>query len=384
VLVLSGGGVPLQTNTICPLPGRAVRNNLGTYYFGGSFDGTQNFGGITLVGGWTNNNGNYSPGWPTCYIATYAANGSLLWVTSFGPQSANNQLTDLKLDPSGGLYAGYWSSSHGNLVAHLSNTGAFDWSWAQPNSQYAPGGLIKLGGVTTSNCCVLTLMNDQFLTMNRLDRSGIATALGQYPLQLQTIYVLAGEANSEPVIDNLGSPFQVGRCFSPDNFSCSAQWLRKCGVGTDLSDREVTPDAQWMLGRDAQSNVYLAGNNGMLAQYSNGGDLAWSNNFAGACLSMVTDGSGNRFVSFADGGVARLGADSAAQTSFAIAGGTPATGVQLKLTSQMQQVWQIEVSTNLTSWKVLGTVTNTSGSLQFSDPSTRTARARFYRAVPLP
>ena len=45
-------GVPTQTNTICPVDGIARRDAAGNFYFGGNFDGTQNFGGITLVGGW--------------------------------------------------------------------------------------------------------------------------------------------------------------------------------------------------------------------------------------------------------------------------------------------------------------------------------------------
>src|SRR5262249_46513856 len=114
-------------------------------------------------------------------------------------------------------------------------------------------------------------------------------------------------------IDDQGNAFQVGRCFDPINPQCSPQLLRKCAAGTDLWDREVTPDAQAILARDGQSNVYLAGSNGMLAQYSNTGDLVWSNNFARASLSMTTDGSGNGFVSFTDGAVVRLQSDGTAQ-----------------------------------------------------------------------
>src|SRR5439155_1495846 len=91
VFVLNGNGAVLQTNGICPIPGIARRDSAGNYYFSGSFDGTQNFGGITLVGGWTNNNGQYSPGWPTCYLAKYAGNGSLQWVTGFGQHATRNQ-----------------------------------------------------------------------------------------------------------------------------------------------------------------------------------------------------------------------------------------------------------------------------------------------------
>src|SRR2546425_326830 len=55
---LSGGGVPVQTNTLCSVTnGLARRDVSGNFYLAGSFDGPQDFGGITLVGGWTNYGG---------------------------------------------------------------------------------------------------------------------------------------------------------------------------------------------------------------------------------------------------------------------------------------------------------------------------------------
>jgi hypothetical protein len=45
VIKLSADGQPLQTNAICPLPGLAQRDSPGNFYFTGSFDGTQDFGG---------------------------------------------------------------------------------------------------------------------------------------------------------------------------------------------------------------------------------------------------------------------------------------------------------------------------------------------------
>ena len=49
VITLSPSGVPFQTNTICPVAASfAERDVAGNFYFAGSFDGTQDFGGITL------------------------------------------------------------------------------------------------------------------------------------------------------------------------------------------------------------------------------------------------------------------------------------------------------------------------------------------------
>src|SRR5262249_6043863 len=106
VIELTSEGVPVQTNAICPLPGVVRRDNTGNFYFGGSFDGTQDFGGITLVGGWINDVNYHPPRWvpgyPTCYLAKYGPGGSLQWVVSFGAAAQVNQLTDLMLESGGG------------------------------------------------------------------------------------------------------------------------------------------------------------------------------------------------------------------------------------------------------------------------------------------
>ncbi|MGH7972116.1 MAG: hypothetical protein ACREIC_25665, partial [Limisphaerales bacterium] len=130
--------------------------------------------------------------------------------------------------------------------------------------------------------------------------------LGAFPLQ----WTAPDSTNSKPVIDSLASVFEVGICFSPTNPGCSAQVLRKCGPGsTEIWSEEVSPDAQWALASDSGSHAYVGGDNGMLAQFDSSGTLVWSNNFATPCQRMVVDVSGNRFLSFTDGSVARLQGD---------------------------------------------------------------------------
>src|ERR1700722_6397020 len=51
VIILNSSGALIQSNSICPIPGIAQRDASGNYYFAGSFAKTQDFGGITLVGG---------------------------------------------------------------------------------------------------------------------------------------------------------------------------------------------------------------------------------------------------------------------------------------------------------------------------------------------
>ena len=381
VVLLNGNGAVLQTNQICPIPGMAKRDASGNYYFSGSFDGTQNFGGITLVGGWINNiNFNpprHAPGYPTLYVAKYASNGVLQWATNFGVVAQANKFTDLELDPGGGVYAGYTTIQNGHYVTHVSSTGGVDWTWNEPSTGFGNGLAIKLGAATPSNCFILSIRNFGS-AIRSLDRLGNATAYGQNPPFL--LNRTENYSDGEPVTDNLGRPYQVGRCLEPNG--CTAQLLRLLAAGSDVWVREVTPAAEAILARDPAGNVYLAGPNGMLAEHSGSGDVVWSNNFASACNTMVVDPAANRFVSFDDGRVGRLEGLGTSGSGFSIMDAGSAAG--LSLVSAPQLAWRIEASSNLTSWWVLGTVTNSGGRLDFKDPSVATARTRFYRAVPVP
>src|SRR5262249_24563670 len=109
-------GVAQQTNTICPLPGLARRDSAGNYYYSGLLDGTQNFGGITLVGGMFDqfNRGAWIPGHPSGYVAKYGANGQLQGAALFASlvppyYFLTNAISDLLPDAVGGCYISYFS-----------------------------------------------------------------------------------------------------------------------------------------------------------------------------------------------------------------------------------------------------------------------------------
>src|SRR6266853_386035 len=97
VIELNGSGVPLQTNSFCPLPGFAQRDAAGNIYFAGAFPLPCQFCTVTPVdfGGVTLSNGLF-------YIAKYNSEGSLIWAREFGPHmssfmrqaSANDFRTD--------------------------------------------------------------------------------------------------------------------------------------------------------------------------------------------------------------------------------------------------------------------------------------------------
>ena len=55
--------------------------------------------------------------------------------------------------------------------------------------------------------------------------------------------------------------------------------------------------------------------------------------------------------------------------------------LQLRLTGSLGLAYEIQASTNLSAWTSLGTITNTSRTMQFVDPTAANQPQRFYRAV---
>jgi hypothetical protein len=303
VIRLNGNGVPLETNTICPLPGVAQRDAAGNFYFAGSFDGTQNFGGITLVGGCTNcAGGEWSPGWPSGFLAKYSGAGVLQWVFRFGPNGLVNEISSLALDSANNIYVGYGSSGKGT-VATFNSSGS---QLTNPTLDSFNGVsfALKIGATTSSNCSFFLFRYSGEAFAGRVNLSGDVSWAGTYPLRWRSYQ----SSNAVPAIDDLAQLFEVGMCFNPlDPPSCTTQNLRKYSPsGAEVFSRDVMSEAHWTLARDAQSNVYVAGTNSMLAKYDSAGSSVWSNNFSRQIISMLVDDSGNRFVSFADGGVARI------------------------------------------------------------------------------
>ncbi|MBI3876052.1 MAG: hypothetical protein HY300_08885 [Verrucomicrobia bacterium] len=56
----------------------------------------------------------------------------------------------------------------------------------------------------------------------------------------------------------------------------------------------------------------------------------------------------------------------------------------LNFSGEPGRVYNIEASTNLVSWTVIATVTNSFGTTPVLDPNTLGLRYRFYRAIILP
>lgn len=303
VIKLDANGVPLQTNTICPLPGFAQRDATGNYYFAGNFDGTQNFGGITLVGGWTNwpSPGRWTAGYPTHFVAKYDGAGVLQWVTSFGPQGqTENQITDVLLDGAGGIFIAHVRS--GGLLTRLSATGQIVWSLGGDGGGDPLFLGNKLGGLTSSNFYALGF-GGAGINAVRINFAGQNAGLPSavfFPMSFTSPAVM----NGKPVIDDLDRVFLAGK-------TNGQQVLRKYDPSNSLTwSRANTNGEQWSLARDAAGFVYFGTTNGGLIRYDTDGNQIWGATYNQTnVVGMLVDPSGNRFVRFANNTMARLGPD---------------------------------------------------------------------------
>ncbi len=315
VIVINPSGIPVSTNVICPIPGVAQRDALGNYYFAGNFEGTQNFGGITLVGGWTNSPapGGWSPGYATHFIAKYNSAGVLQWVKSFGQQAqTQNKFQDFVVDASGGVHLGHLGfgfNSGSPAITRFDPSGVFLSSFVGGSGFNIS---MRVGSLTTSNIA-FTRVNSALVEVagSRVSQAGVFSSwpAGGTPW---TKYVSSDATNGRPVMDNQGRIFQAGICGDPGCGNVAV--LRKFAFdGTPVWTVNIANHEQWVLQRDNQENVYLAGTNGLFSKFDVNGSLLWTTNYAKRGANMVVDAAGNRFVQFTDGSVARLAGDFAPQ-----------------------------------------------------------------------
>ena len=355
VIQLSATGVPLQTNAICPLPGIAQRNAAGDYYFAGNFDGTQNFGGITLIGGWTNwpNPGQWSPGLPTHYVAKYSSSGSLQWVKSFGAQASTvNRLTDLVVDAAGGVIAGH--STPGNLglpaglATRFDSAGNLQWS-----INVGRGIAAKLGGLTTTNLHYLTSYTYDYHFAGRIDFNG--NIIGFTPTAFLQIFSSSSSetTNAKPVVDDGARLFVTGSIITNGGMQNIISKFGPDGAVVWMTPNNIND--QWSLAGDAAQSVYCSAANGSFIKYDVDGNQIWVTNHPSAIIRMLVDASGNRFVGFANGTIARLNPEpppQAPEILIAPQGRTVFTGTNVTLsvsasgTAPLRYFWQLN-GTNL-------------------------------------
>lgn len=375
VIKLSPSGDVIQTNSICPKPGVAQMDAAGNYYFAGNFDGTQNFGGITLVGGWTNYpipTPHYIPGYPTHFVAKYNSAGVLQWAKSFGQMGqTGNDLKDIILDSTSGVFAahlGTASSPSVRVYTRMDSSGNILWSQSPSG-----GGLstthVRLGGLTSSNFAFLYYNSGVHVARKDLSGNNVGlTSEALYPMNLNSSDVL----NGVPVLDNLANVFIAGRT----NPSTGNQLLRKFDVaGTLLWSKIVNHGEQWSLARDASETFYFGSVSNILIRYDANGNELWTTNYNKKAVRMIVHSSGNRFVGFSDGTIARLQTDATPQPPSIITDpqnqivqlGTIATfssdvGGSPTLYYQWQKDGTNLVGSTLTNHTITGVTTNHIGS----------------------
>lgn len=304
VVVLNSAGVSVQTNSICPLPALAQRDASGNYYFFGRFDGTQNFGGITLVGGWTNNSPpyTYQPGWPTCFLAKYASNGVLQWVTSFGLQGVRNYADDFVLNPDGSLTMGYDTVNYGYL-ALFSASGSNVWQatlWSVPTGGGGYPGAVKVGPINGTNGTYLSYNpNSGFIAGGFYSPSGTITQLTTGPVAFLTT-----GANSRPLRGTSNDIIIPGLTAPPDFTPILTKWNSQ---GEEFSETLNTTEP-WQLLTDAQANIYIGWSNN-LSKYTQNGTVIWTGSYGAGVASMLLDAQGYRYISCFDGTVGKLQTD---------------------------------------------------------------------------
>jgi len=290
VIQLSPAGVPLQTNAICPLPGIAQRDNTGNFYFAGTFNGTQDFGGITLTG-----LGNY--------CAKYTSDGTLDWAVSFNPPSGRNgyplrsDVWDLRAEPDGGCYVAYDTQVYPTTMylkfARFDESGQITWDVTGPQLFAFTSLDVTLGEPTSAN--FLYLMRSLFSVFG-----GTVYPYNQY-LSLSS---MSTAQSARPVVDDLGQLL-----FVQSNPTHEQNQLAKFATnGTPLwVVPTATAEPEVVIARDPQANVYLGSDAGKLSAYDSNGNFLWSTNYFGQIIrQMIVDGSGNRFISLNNGEIARL------------------------------------------------------------------------------
>jgi hypothetical protein len=281
----------------------------------------------------------------------------------------------------GSCYFGFTTPSPaaGSAIVHVNASGTLDWLW---NLGTSVSVAIKLGGLTSSNCCFFDFQGVAPLARGgRIANDG--SRLFFQPPMLSWTY--SGEStNAKPIIDNFGQALRAGI----DVTSPYPKTLCKCDTtGLTLWCQDIGTVEQWTLGRDPQANNYLAAASGLFSKRTTDGVLVWSTNYGQECTRMLVDLSGNRFLGFANGSIARLANELPPRATVHLnrsLDGLSASGFRFSILSETQTVWQVMVSSNLNTWTALGTLTNTTGEVQFTDPAAIHQPSLLYKVLPWP
>ncbi len=130
---------------------------------------------------------------------------------------------------------------------------------------------------------------------------------------------------------------------------------------------------------DPRANVYSTERGVMLSAMADPGQsfLGWSGDASGTQNPLSLTMTQSKVVN------ANFTGSASVQLDRAKGDGLTSAGFRFSILSDPQLAWQVRVSSNLTSWQGLGTVTNSSTEVQFTDPDALTSARRFYQVLPV-
>ena len=361
VIKLNSGGVPFQTNSICPRPGLAARDTDGNFYFAGvlpshliapffthrEFD-PQDFGGVILSS-------------LAVYVAKYSSNGTLLWATNFGPSTVRSvAVTDLHLDGNGNVFVGYThnvtTSSHSSVLARISIIGTLMWLVEPPkDGGIATIGSIRVGGTSQTNGFVLTyvsyMISSWKVILSQFDINGAPTSLAGW-----TESGSSANRAARPIRNTFAEVYTVEQ----------GQLTKRTAAGALMWQKNSAGLIQWTVGHDQWDGVHVGNDSGELSRYSYDGDRAWVMTLPSPTEVMVLDSQGNRFVSFLNGTVARIGAEflvapvitNAPQTQTVLLGSNAVFTVGAYGTTPLRYYWRLYGTNVLNATNSTLTLTN--------------------------
>jgi hypothetical protein len=365
VITLNSQGVPFQTNSLCPVPsiapGFALSDYSGNIYFAGNFDGTNDFGGKIIVGGWTNNTpttGKWQPGYPTGFLAKYAANGALLWATRIdGLIAGSNVVSDLVLNPDNSVVVGIYAGFNFAQIVEFSSTGSNLWQNSSFDFMFSCGP-VKLSGLRGTNGGFLLYKYGQgTVGTYHYTSSGAVAVNSSQPITFNPTTT----PNGKPVTTLANQIYTAGS----GQGGPGSNVLQKAVIGGSvLWSQPVGGGEQWLLNDDNRGHLYLSGTDGSFSEYDSSGTLIWTNNYSSPGVFGLSDLAGNRIVQFADNTIALISADPGAQVpqihlNPQAGDGATSAGFQFTLSAHSGSSYQVIWTTNFSSWQSMGYVTNT-------------------------
>lgn len=285
VIKVDAAGAVIGTNSLSSFPGMAQRDAAGNLYYAGVYPGPYSGSGDA----YTNSR---------CFLTKFTDLGAVVWTVGFlSPGITSATIDDLQSDGEGNIYVGYAYVDH-SLLAKFDSNGTNTWSIEPPkaDSTYKSDHL-RVRPYSSMNSFLVTTVpsgfSQNYTALSLFNVGGVSTTLTNWGTYWMVETHLIGNSRGEvyAVMDN--------------------NYLTKFNNdGTAVFGRLLDVLSQWWpIGEDPWDGVYLANNGGLLTRYDVEGNLAWSLSLPAQCNAMVSDASGNRFISMADGTIARLGAE---------------------------------------------------------------------------